>query len=461
MPPFLFSRAGEFMKRLLTATALLLGSTAIASADPCVINPSTPTYSPDDTIISLLYDSFSATVGNNATCAPSVDAHSNTPATDDFEVYSSDIRGDSFFLDDKTKITVKTNGRTFTKTFQSGDNPLMTHYIGKEANGKLESEIEMEITDPEDPSTEAFIDSIDYALAGSMTRNQAEASLGKLGNQETAMVTHLDATSGLLTGSNMRLEGQNEFRVLGGIGSYMLGGNVRYNMSDGFSVLAGVSLIDQGAAGGHYTGGLGAAALRFVEPGGAAQRFFGEAGVDAGVLKMSFSRTYTDNNSTQTVTGTGLGGLGAVYVRGGMLFQLDDTNEVVLSATAKQSFVGFGNYQEAVTAGNLFAADLSNQFAGFTTVKIGADWTTAIASDIDLTAHLGVGTTMANQRTTAYILGGGTTEGTFASTVFAEYGAGLAWHVTPQSTIEGFVQGSSGTNIGTHAQVGAAYRMTF
>ena len=114
-----------------------------------------------------------------------------------------------------------------------------------------------------------------------------------------------------------------------------------------------------------------------------------------------------------------------------------------------------------MNAGNLFAADLSDQLAGFTTVKIGADWTAAMASDIDLTAHLGVGTTMANQRTTAYILGGGTTEGSYSNTVFAEYGAGLAWHITPQSTIEGFVQGSTGTHIGTHAQVGAAYRMTF
>jgi hypothetical protein len=179
------------------------------------------------------------------------------------------------------------------------------------------------------------------------------------------------------------------------------------------------------------------------------------------VLRMSFSRTYTDDNSTQTVSGTGLGALGAVYVRGGMLFQLDASNEIVLSATAKQTLVSFGDYREAISAGNLFAADLSDQLAGFTTVKLGADWTMALASDLDLTAHLGIGTTMANQRTTAYILGGGTTEGSFASTVFAEYGAGLAWHLNSQSTIEGFIQGSSGTNIGTHAQIGAAYRMTF
>ena len=145
----------------------------------------------------------------------------------------------------------------------------------------------------------------------------------------------------------------------------------------------------------------------------------------------------------------------------GAFGELDQSNEVVLSATAKESFIGFGDYQEAVSGSNLFAADLSGQVAGFTTVKVGADWTTALATDVDLTAHLGVGTTMANQRTTAYILGGGTTTGGFSSTIFAEYGLGLGYHLTPASTIEGFVQGSTGTNIGTHAQIGAAYRMTF
>jgi hypothetical protein len=68
---------------------------------------------------------------------------------------------------------------------------------------------------------------------------------------------------------------------------------------------------------------------------------------------------------------------------------------------------------------------------------------------------------MANQRTSAYILGGGTTTGGYANTVFAEYGLGLGWEVAPGSTIEGFLQGSTGTNIGTHAQIGAAYRMKF
>lgn len=449
------------MKRLVLITAMFMaGSSSGALAASCDVNPSTPVYAPDDSAISIIFDSFFADSGNPADCHISIDARqSGTNDPDEFRVYRADYQG---FVDagETAHFVVKHDGRTDEADVAGlkdvGDD-YYHHFIGKDETGKIVSDMEL----TQESGFGTSIDTLDYSLQGTMTRTQAEASLAGLGNAQTAMVTHLDATSGLLTGGNMRLEGDNQIRVLGGVGSFMLGGNLRYNISDGFSVLAGVSLIDQGAGGAHYTGGLGAAALRFVEPGGASTRLFGEAGVDGGVLNMSLTRTYTDSNGTHTVSGTGLGGLGALYLRGGMLFQLDAGNEIVLSATAKQTLVGFGDYREAVSTSNLFAADLSNQLAGFTTAKLGADWTTALAADVDLSVHLGLGATMANQQTSAYILGGGTTTGDYASAIFAEYGAGLAWHVSPTGTIEGFLQGSSGTNVGTHAQIGAAYRMTF
>ncbi|HZY66958.1 MAG TPA: hypothetical protein VFE52_00130, partial [Devosia sp.] len=410
--------------------------------------------------ISILFDSFFAQPGDPATCNLSVPHRqdgSNDP--DEFAVYRADYQG---FVDagETAKFRVKHDGQTEEAVIEGpkdvGDE-FYQHYIGKDEDGNIRSRMRLS----QEEGFGAAIDTLDYSLQGTMSRNQAEASLDDLGNAQTAMVTHLDATSGLLTGGNMTFEGENELRVLGGVGSYMLGGNVRYNMSEGFSVLAGVSLINQGAGGADYTGGLGALALRFVEPSGSSNRLFGEVGANGGVFRMQFSRTYTDSTGTQTVSGDGTGGLGAVYVKGGMLFELDDSNEIVLSASAKQSLVGFGDYRETASGGNLFAADLSGDMAGFTTVKLGADWTTSLTPELDLTAHLGVGATMANQRTSAYILGGGATTGDYSSTVFAEYGLALGYEIAPGSTIEGFIQGSSGTNIGTHAQVGAAYRMTF
>lgn len=453
------------MKRLSIAAALVVTGTGAALADPCIVtfDATNPTYSPDDTAITLLFDAFGAVVGNPGTCAPTFAAHSNLPNDPNlFEVYSADYRGDILpSLDDQGEITVEANGRTSTGTFTSGDNPVFTHFIGKEADGTLSSDITVRISNATDPATEAFIDSVDYLRAGTMTRADAEASLAELGSGQASLVTHLDATSWLLGGGTMGLEGPDEVRVLGGVGSYMLGGNARFNLSDGFSLLAGVSLVDQTAGGAGYTGALGKVGLRFVEQAPATARLFGEVGVDVAALNMRFSRTYTSSTGTQTVTGAGNGGLGALYLTGGMLFELDSSNQIALSATAKQSMLGFGDYRETVSAGNLFAADLSNQMAGFTTLKVGADWTAELTEELSLTAHVGLGTTIANQATSAYILGGGTTTGASASTVFAEYGLGLGYEVMPGSTIEAFVQGSTGTNIGTHAQVGAAFRMAF
>ncbi|MBL8597391.1 MAG: hypothetical protein JNL14_06605 [Devosia sp.] len=441
---------------ILTA-AMLVGSSAVAhAASTCEVNPTTPVYAPDDSAISIIFDSFFAEAGNPANCNVSISSKADgTNNPDEFRVYRADYVG---FVDagETARFRVKHDGTTEEADVEGpkdvGDE-YYSHFIGKDENGNITSR--MRLTQDEGFGT--TIDTLDYSLQGTMTRDQAEASLAGLGRAQTAMVTHLDATSGLLTGGNMTLTGDNEVRVLGGVGSFMLGGNVRYNISDGFSVLGGASIIDQGAGGAHYTGGMGALALRFVEPGG----FFGEVGADGGIYRMRFSRTYTDSTGTQTVTGLGTGGIGALYVRGGVVFELDQSNEVVLSATAKQSFVGFGDYRETTSNSNLFSADLAGQTAGFTTVKLGADWTTSLTADVDLTAHVGLGTTMANQRTSAYILGGGTTTGGYASTVFAEYGLSLGWEVAPGSTVEGFVQGSTGTGIGTHAQIGAAYRMKF
>lgn len=452
-------------RRIALVAGVMMIGTASVSAAECTIayDGTNPNYAPDDTSFALLIDGFEALFGSRATCAPVVPAHSNTPNDPDvFEVYSADVRGFVGPEDaDRGKVTVKANNRTYTETFDINDDPVISHYIGKEKDGTLRSDIELEVTKANDPGTLAQVDTIDYALVGTMTRAQAEASLDDLGSAQTAMVTHLDATSGLLTGGNMSLTGDNELRVLGGLGSYMLGGNVRYNISEGFSLLGGVSIINQTAGGADYTAGLGSAALRFVQPDAGGMRLFGEAGATGGLVAMQFTRTYTDDNSTQTVSGNGTGGLGAGYLRGGIVVDVDDRNEVVVSASVKQTFVGFGDYAETVRAGNLFAADLINQSAMFTTAKLTADWTAELTPEIDLTAHAGVGTTIANQDTTAYIVGGGTTTGSAASTIFAEYGLGLAWHPTAHTTIEGFLQGSTGTGIGTHLQAGAGYRMKF
>jgi hypothetical protein len=139
----------------------------------------------------------------------------------------------------------------------------------------------------------------------------------------------------------------------------------------------------------------------------------------------------------------------------------DSSNEVLFSAGLSHSALGIGNYVEAddQTFPNFFAADLSGA-TSYTTVKAGVDWTTQLTPEVDVTASGHIGAAFGSGAN-ADVFGVGPVTGAAQSTVFAQYGLRLGWTLSEGSTLDGFVQGTTGTGIGTHAQVGAAYRMSF
>lgn len=461
------------MRRLGLAAALLMGTAGVAMADECQVNPSTPIYSEFDSGISIAFDSFFAEPGNRGTCYLSLPAH-NGPSDfpdiyddvvndpDLFEVYTATYKG-AVEEGETATIRVEHDGRTDSEQIE-GDLAGFDYvtWAGKDGNGNIVSDTTLTLP----TGTVAFIDTLDYLRFGTMTRDDAEDSVDEIGLAQAGLVTHLDVTAGLLTGGNLSLEGGDEFGMIGGLGSYTFGGNVRYNLAEGFSVLGGVSIFDMGAGGAEAHGVLGAAAIRWVQPDATGFRLFGEGGVQGAGMSMSFSRSYEyeeDNvgPATASATGSGDGLLGAGYIRGGVLIEPDANNQIVLSASVKQSVLGISNYSEEVGADNPFAADLSGTEASFTTVKAGVDWTTKLAADVDLTASGAIGSTMGNAGTAAYIFGGGDVVGTPQSALFVEYGARVGWMPTADARIDGFIAGSTGVGIGTHAQVGAAYHMSF
>lgn len=459
------------MRRLGLAAALLMGTAGVTLADPCIVDPDFGvTYSPDDTSISITPDFFAAVPGNRGICNLTIPAHNGPLAFPDaeldvpndpdlFEVYTATYKG---AVEPGETATLKVEQRGFSDSIEiEGDLAGFDFetLAGKDGNGNIASKTTLTLNTP--GGTEAVIDTIDYLRFATMTRDDAEDSIDEIGLAQAGLVTHLDETAGLLTGGNLSLEGGNEFGAIGAIGSYTFGTNFRYNLADGFSVLAGVSIIDMGAGGADASGVLGAAAIRYVQPDASGFRLFGEGGVHGAALALSFSRSYEDSNTTHTVSGDGDGLLGAGYLRGGVLIEPDENNDIVLSATVKQSVLAISNYAEEVSANNPFAADLSGTQASFTTVKAGVDWTTKLAADVDLTASGAIGSTMGNTGTEAYVFGGGDVVGTPQSALFVEYGLRVGWMPTLDARLDGFVAGSTGVGIGTHAQIGAAYHMSF
>ncbi|MEO9227511.1 MAG: hypothetical protein ABI216_00980 [Devosia sp.] len=382
---------------------------------------------------------------------------------DKFVVYKVTSRGFNALNDgDRSTYTVSSNGQTKIVVRQGetfDDFTVEQYFTAGQGPTNFAGTFALDL--PVDGETD--IDSLDF-LVGYTTLASQQNSLNEIGLQQLGIATHLDATAGLLTGANQPLEGDNEIGLLGGVGSYTVGVTGRYNLAEGFSLLGGASIVNFGMPGASASGVLAAGALRFVQPGASEFKYFGEAGLQVASLDLNFSRHY-DNGTTANyaATASGDGLLGGVYARGGVLWAPNVDNDVLFSATLKQGALGIGNMAEddPSSSPNLFAADYSKTNTSFTTIKGSVDWTAKLTPSVDLTASLGVGTAFGNGGATANVFGVGTVTGAAQSTLFAEYGVRLGWTPTEDTRIDGFVTGSTGTGIGTHAQIGAAYHLKF
>jgi hypothetical protein len=385
-----------------------------------------------------------------------------------YGVVRVDVSGSQVFLEDTDSYAfqIDANGQVFLVNRQGTgvdlNDYVETAYFTYDPSGSDALFEGLFAVDPNISSAGILaFDDIDIFLRYT-TAASIEGSLDQIAAGEAAIVAHTGATASLLTGSDQPLEGENEFGVIGGLGSYMLGLTARYNISEGFSLLGGASLIGQDYADAGVDGVLGAVALRYVEPGVNSFRLFGEGGVTLGAFEASFARHYEDGTDEGVdATGTTAAGLGGAYLRGGVLIEPDADNEIVLSATVQHSMLGLAGYAETGGAFNMFAATLPAQAGSFTVVKGSAAWTTALASDVDLTASASLGLVVGHTPVEAEIEFVGPETGGPASSVFAEGGLRLGWTPSPGTRLDGFIQGSTGTGIGTHAQIGAAYRMSF
>jgi hypothetical protein len=454
------------MRSLIVASGLVLMGSAVALGADC---DAAPTIDPS---------------GNTGTAIPGValfagDLFSCNFVADDgvnqvkvpagtYGVFRTDTRGFHLLADgDSYDYSAEVDGDLQTRSASGPDDGTDFTYTDYFATGLVgadtvfDGDFTFDLTNTSDLGSEVDFDSLDVAVAWTTLAEQ-EDSLDEIGLQQAGLITHLDAISGLLTSQNLALEAPDEFGVFGAVGSLTAGGNVRLNLAEGFSVLGGVSMVDFSTDGAAASGFVGALAVRYVQPDGSDFRYFGEGGVEAGALSVSFMRTYDNGVSDYEASGTGEAGLGAGYVRGGVLWTPDEDNQVVFTATLKQSVLGISSFVEDDPDGtpNFFQADLSGTNSSFTTVKAGADWTTKLAADVDLTTSLAVGSTMGTGAS-ADVFGVGTVTGSPQSVLFAEYGLRLGWQPSPNARIDGFIQGSTGAGIGTHTQIGAGYHQSF
>jgi len=446
---------------------VLLAASPALAVDGCPIAPST-TYTPDDTGITVLFDSMIASNGPSTDCnlvTPNKEVPEVPPAGT-ISAYAADYRG-FVAQGDRATLTVTESGVTRTVVINPTDDDFedkMLHsYVGTDANGDIRSDISLGLVSPDDASV-ATVESVDYLLLATTTVGDQSDSLDQVSAAQTAVITHLNTTAGLVLGVDKPLERDNEIGLLGAVGSHTVGATGHYNFGDGFSVDGGVTVFDQSAGGASASGVLLGGKATYVTPDdGSGFRWLGSAGVTAAPnMTMRFSRDYlnTANDTMVSGDGSGNGNLIGIWVEGGVLVAPAPDNEIVFSASLARNWLNF-DYAEEQTDTNPFALSIDDATSTYDTVKAKAAWTAQITPDVDLTVHGAVGYINANDDVTADVaLVGPLTVGG-QSEAFIEYGARVGWSFADQARWDVFALGSTGAESGTHVQVGTAVSMKF
>ena len=412
--------------------------------------------------LTILFDAFIATPFQTpATCI--VPVASSALAPGEFSAFKVDYRG-ALSTDATGNIVVSTGSHSTSVTLQTGpdvpiDGYLFTDYFAGHGTAFDSSTTLALVDSPGDG--ELVLDTIDF-LEVRTNSDAVQTSADQLAADRTSAVTHLNATADLLSGAGQTLEGTDSMGGVGGVGSATVGVTGRKSLGSGFSLLGGAAFVDQTAGGAKASGLVFSGTARYVTPGDALLRPFGEVGLHAApALSLSFTRQYATNGGMATATGNGSGSFYGGYLKGGVLVAPDPSNDIVFAATLGKDWLSTGAYTETMSGSNLFAASAAAQTGSFDTVKLGAEWTTRMVPQLEVTVSGAVGRTIAENSVSSDVAFAGSFTGAARSENFVEYGLRAGHDIVEGTNVGVFVHGATGDYSGTHLQVGGDLHVRF
>jgi hypothetical protein len=443
-----------------TLAAAASGLLALIGA-PALAADCSNSFTPNSDGYSLIFDNFSADSPTPEVCHVTPAAAPVAPG--EVAVYSADYRG-ALDPDATGKMTVVNGNHTFVFNPTTGDDPLdytVSDFVGTR-DGVLDSTITLQLPNSTIPFSFMTLDTVDYLELARTTDGDIQAAADQLAAGHTALMTHLNGTMDLLTGAGQRLDAPDGVGGFAGFGSFSAGVTFKHSLEGGFAVLGGGGLINQSAGGADANGVVGALALRYLAPDDGTFRPFAEIGVrSAPHLDLGFRHDLETSTGTQSTTAESSGATLGGYIKGGVLVAPTPDSEIVFSATLAEDWLHVDGFAETLDATNLFAFDASEASGSFTTAKLGVDWTTTIAPDIELTLSGAVGRTIANDDVPVNVAFAGSYDGAAQSESFVEYGARLGYAVNDMTDVGLFVHGTTGEVSGTHTQIGGDFRVRF
>jgi hypothetical protein len=418
---------------------------------------------PDGSSGTIFFDDTIADVGGtvpatSASCAASVAV---VVPVGTIGVYKVDTRGfvNQSASDEATySVTYASHTQSAVLNDSLNDSVPVTQYFATGPSSSFDGTFALDVYGTGD----AGIDTVDV-LAGYTTLGSVQASIDSLSFQQTSIVTRLAAAGEDLGGGPTALGARNYLSQFGAGGSDSFGLGGHYNLGGGFSVTGGLGYSDQSTAGASFTVPLLSASIGYLQPGPGMIRPFASLGATlAPGLSATYSRHYSDGTRDgQTIEERTRGNLMGFSAMAGMLFAPSADDEITFSASLTHSWLGSDGVAETIGNTNLFPASIAAGTTNFDRAKAGLTWKRRLAPAWDLTLSAALGETFAHDPVVADVAFVGRVVGDPINDAFAESGAQIDWHVSGNATASAYVLGATGTQSGTHLQVGEALKVAF
>jgi hypothetical protein len=282
--------------------------------------------------------------------------------------------------------------------------------------------------------------------------------------QQTQMITNRVLGS-LLLGATQQVSCSSCGGGFASFGSFALGGQGRWSLSDNTTLIGGVSYNQYSASGITVSNApTAAAALIYDFVNWGSSRPFLEAG--AGLTpyeRVNTTRTYPNGDTTGFGYSTATDRNAALFGRAGWVDRLTPIDEAAAYVDLGRSWMQTGGYSEQMTSINPFPATVPNGLATLNVTRLGAQYTHLFNGNIEVNVGAAV----------AYGFGAGSgapfnvfqfgtiAPGAIADSAWFEYGGRVGYRFTDRLVLDAFVLGTAGGLAGNYVHGGVGVRYSF
>jgi Autochaperone Domain Type 1 len=282
--------------------------------------------------------------------------------------------------------------------------------------------------------------------------------------QQSQMITNRVLGS-ILLGATQQISCSSCGGGFASFGSFALGGQGRWSLSDNSTLIGGVSYNQYSASGiTVYNAPTAAAALIYDFVNWGSSRPFFEVG--AGLTpyeQVNTTRTYPNGNTTGFGYSTAIDRNAALFGRAGWVDRLTPIDEAAAYVDLGRSWMQTGGYSEQMTSINPFPATVPNGLATLNVTRLGAQYTHLFNGNIEVNVGAAV----------AYGFGAGAgapfnvfqfgtiAPGAIADSAWFEYSGRVGYRFTDRLVVDAFLLGTAGGLAGNFVHGGVGVRYSF